>query len=226
MKAVIMAAGLGTRLRPLTDSTPKPLLRVGGMSIIDRTLAALPPQVEEIVIVVGYLKEQIIAHVGEVHEGRDVIYVVQEELKGTGHALHACRDLLGREPFLALNGDDLYDAADLDALASATPAMLVADHRMIGGAMPDACVLRDDGSLSALKKGSEGPVNAGAYALDSRFFAYPLVPIKDGTEFGLPHTVAVMADDLTVKTVRATRWIPIGTPQELIDAEQLMTVHA
>lgn len=220
-----MAAGLGTRLRPLTDAIPKPLLKVGGRSIIDHTLDALPVQVEEIIIVVGYLKEQIIAHVGDVHEGRDVIYVVQEELKGTGHALHACRELLGREPFLALNGDDLYAAVDLDALAAASPAILVAEPPA-GATRFSACVLREDGTLAAIKENAKGPTNAGAYALTSAFFAYPLVPIKDGAEFGLPHTVAVMADDVTVRTVRATRWTPIGTREELATAEQLMTALA
>lgn len=225
MKAVIMAAGLGTRMRPLTNSIPKPLLRVAGRAIIDHTLDALPVQVEEIIIVVGYLKEQIIAHVGEVHEGRDVLYVVQEELKGTGHALHACRDLLGREPFLALNGDDLYSAVDLDALAVAGPAILISETPA-GATRFSACILREDGSLAAIKENAVGPTNAGAYALNSSFFSYPLVPIKDGTEFGLPHTVAVMADDVTVKTVRATSWTPIGTPEELAIAEQQMTALA
>ena len=62
MDAVILAAGLGTRLRPHTNTIPKPLLPVQGRPILDWTIAALPPQVNRLVVVTNYLAEQVDAY--------------------------------------------------------------------------------------------------------------------------------------------------------------------
>jgi len=65
MEAVIMAAGLGTRLRPHTEKVPKPLLDVQGRPILDWILAALPPSIDRIVVVVNYLAEQIESYLAQ-----------------------------------------------------------------------------------------------------------------------------------------------------------------
>jgi NDP-sugar pyrophosphorylase family protein len=77
MQCVILAAGKGTRLRPLTDDIPKPLVLVAGKSLLEHIVAALPSAVDELIIVHGYLGEQIKAHCGEFYFGRKVTYVEQ-----------------------------------------------------------------------------------------------------------------------------------------------------
>ena len=62
MDAIILAAGFGTRLRPHTLETPKPLLKIQGRPILDWTIAALPPQVTRLIVVTNYLAEQIEAY--------------------------------------------------------------------------------------------------------------------------------------------------------------------
>src|SRR5947209_238541 len=117
MDAVILAAGLGTRLRPHTLERPKPLLPVRGRPILDWALGALPPAVDRVVVVVNYLADQIESYLRVQTHFREWAVVRQERPRGTGDALRSCRDHVRSENFLTLNGDDLYGAADLAALA-------------------------------------------------------------------------------------------------------------
>src|SRR5580692_7026730 len=124
MDAVILAAGLGTRLRPHTLTTPKPLLPVQGRPILDWIIGALPP-VDRLVVVVNYLAEQIEDYLATQTHVRHWVTVRQEVPRGTGDALCVCRPHIQADRLLVLNGDDLYGAADLAALA-ATPMGLLA----------------------------------------------------------------------------------------------------
>src|SRR4051794_19866104 len=98
MDAIILAAGLGTRLRPHTLTTPKPLLPVRGRPILDWTLAALraltqpgSPGVERVIVVTHYLSEQVEAYLrGQAHF-RDWATVYQAQPRGTGDAFRSCR---------------------------------------------------------------------------------------------------------------------------------------
>ncbi len=90
MDAVILAAGLGTRLRPHTLSTPKPLLPVQGRPILDWTLGALPQAIDRVVVVVHYLAEQVEDYLrGQKHFARWQV-VRQEVPRGTGDAVRSC----------------------------------------------------------------------------------------------------------------------------------------
>lgn len=218
MHAVILAAGLGTRLRPLTDETPKPLIRVGGIPIIERTLAELPNTVREIVIIVGYRGDQIRDAIGETWEGRPVRYATQEELRGNGHAMHVARLLLG-DRFLVLNGDDLYRRADLERLMEHDLGLLV---RQLDSPVQSGAIICDEqGRLMGIEERTFTTlVNIGAYMLDKNFWSYPLVPKAAGdSEYGLPQTLATMVKDHIVSVVRADFWMPVGTHEELAVAE-------
>jgi len=218
-----MAAGLGTRLRPHTLATPKPLLPVAGRPILEWNIAELPSSIGEVILVVGYLKNKIVAHFGDAWRGRKIVYVEQRELLGTGHAVHCCRDLVD-EHFLVLNGDDLYAGEDLQKLIGNDLAILAKPSEISGrfGA------LRTDGHdrLIEIAENSEAPtgslVNTGAYALDRNFFDYPLAPIKDGREFGLPQTLVRVSADHPVRIVRAGFWLPIGYPEDLAKAGKIL----
>ncbi|MBU6390492.1 NTP transferase domain-containing protein, partial [Patescibacteria group bacterium] len=87
MQAVILAAGRGVRMNHLTANTPKPLLSVGKANLIEWKLSALPTEFDEIIIIVGYLGEQIRKHFGDQFGGKRVRYAEQKDLNGTGGAL-------------------------------------------------------------------------------------------------------------------------------------------
>src|SRR5438270_12586651 len=110
MDAIILAAGLGTRLRPHTLTTPKPLLPVQGRPILDWALGALPPAVDRVLVVVHYLAEQFDAYMQKQRHFAHWQTVPQGEPRGTGDALRACRLHLRSDRFMVLNGDDLYGA--------------------------------------------------------------------------------------------------------------------
>jgi len=119
MKAMVLAAGLGTRLRPLTNSLPKPLLPLGPHSLLVWNLLLLRKHgVTEIMINLHYLGEQIQAVIGNGQElGLKVSYSTEPVLLGTGGGLKQVEPFFEGEPFLVINGDTIFDL-DLSALIS------------------------------------------------------------------------------------------------------------
>src|SRR4051812_39114532 len=125
MDAIILAAGLGTRLRPHTLTTPKPMLPVRGRPILDWTLGALPAAVDRVIVVVNYLAEQVEAYLAA-QKHRTAYEVVRQAVpRGTGDAVRSCQPHIRSERFLVLNGDDLYGAADVAKLAACPAGVLV-----------------------------------------------------------------------------------------------------
>ncbi len=112
MKALILAAGRGERLRPLTDFTPKPLLQAGGRALIEHILLALARAgFNECVINLAHLGEQIQARLGDgSHFGMSIAYSPEgDEALETGGGIHQALPLLGDGPFLVVNGDIATD---------------------------------------------------------------------------------------------------------------------
>ena len=112
MIAMILAAGRGERLRPLTESTPKALVEVRGRSLLERHLDRLRSAgIETVVINLGWLGEQVAERVGSGHAyGLKVIYSPEgDNILETGGGIHRALPLLGDEPFLVVNADILTD---------------------------------------------------------------------------------------------------------------------
>jgi NDP-sugar pyrophosphorylase family protein len=221
MDAVILAAGLGTRLRPYTLHTPKPLLEVRGRPILDWTLGALPPAVDRVVVVVNYLAEQIEAYLARQTHVREWAVVRQEQPRGTGDALRSCRDRLRSESFLTLNGDDLYGAADLAALARHRAGVLV--HPVDNPRQFGIAFLKPDGTLDRLveKPDLDGRrlANTGAYVFPRDVFRHELTVSPRG-EYEITQYVTALAQAGTVHIVEATFWLPIGTVEVWQEAQK------
>ncbi len=117
MKAVVLAAGLGKRMRPLTFTRPKFLLPVAGKPALDRVLELLLGTFQEVGMVVGYGREQIMERYGDGSGlGLKITYFHQQELLGTAQAVSLVRDWVGKEDFLVINGDTLTDEGSLRGL--------------------------------------------------------------------------------------------------------------
>ena len=104
-KAMILAAGLGVRMRPLTDGMPKPLVRVAGRPLLDHVLDKLA---DEAVVNVHYLPDQIINHVKKRKRPRVIISDERDEVLGTGGGVVRALPLLGSAPFFHVNADTLW----------------------------------------------------------------------------------------------------------------------
>src|SRR5947209_1438854 len=153
MDAIILAAGKGTRLRPHTDDTPKPLLPVQGRPILDWIIGALPP-VDQLVVVVNYLAEQIEAYLGTQPHVRHWTMVRQAEPRGTGDALMSCRGAVTSDRVMVLNGDDLMGRADLAKLAAVPMGILA---RPVDKPEDYGIIFRNpDGSLRELVEKPKG----------------------------------------------------------------------
>ncbi len=222
MDAIILAAGFGTRLRPYTEVTPKPMLPVQGRPILDWALGALPSVVDRVLVVVNYLAEQIEAYLATQKHIPHWQAVRQTVPRGTGDALLSCRPYLRSDHFLVLNGDDLYGAADLAKLASCPAGLLtqsVANPRQYGIAF-----LKPDGTLEKLveKPDLDGPLlaNAGAYSFPGDVFDIPLTLSKRG-EYEITDYVTGLAQKGTVQVVEASTWLPIGTVEAWQAAQTL-----
>ena len=224
MQCVILAAGKGTRLRPLTEKTPKPLVKVAGKTLLDHIVGALPSSVTELIIVTGYLEEQIKEYCGKEFYGRKVTYVHQEEQKGTGPALWLCKDLI-KDRFLFMFADDLHGANDIARATSYTRSMLTltTDTPERFGIV----VRHPDGTLAEFVEKPEQPpsnlASTGVMVLDKNIFDYEVKIEKDG-EFYLTDVIAEYAEKYPMAVVEQNIWIPVGYPEDVEKAEKLLAI--
>ncbi len=221
MQAVILAAGEGTRMRPLTDATPKPMLPVADRPLVAHTAdAAVDAGVDELIFVVGYRADEVRTHFGDSYRGVPVGYAVQSEQLGTAHAVRAARDAI-EGPFAVLNGDDLYDRGSLSELLSAGPAVgtyEVEDPRPYG-------VFDLDGETVAgiVEKPADPPssrVNVGAYVFPAEAREWLDVPKSERGEYEITDVLERVIDRRTVRTVPIERWLGVGRPWELLEANE------
>jgi len=170
VQAVIMAGGFGTRLRPLTDDTPKPMLQIAGRPLLERTIEGLQQAgVHRINVTTHYMPEKITRHFGSGSEfGVELNYISEDEPLGTAGAL----SLLGEidEPLLVINGDILTNAdfGSLVRFHQERKVMLTVGVRHYDLKVPYGVVESENGCVIGLREKPSYAffVNAGVYLLD------------------------------------------------------------
>lgn len=224
--AVIMAGGQGVRLRPLTDSVPKPMLPVAGRPIIERLVLHLVGfGLKRIFVAVNYLGDVIEDHLGDGSQfGAHVAYLREDEPLGTAGALGLLPEP-PTEPILLLNGD-LVTSADLGALLDAHVAG--GYHATIGTrrylhTVPFGCIERDGDRVIQLeeKPTLEREVNSGIYALDPSVVAR----MPRGRRVDTPDLIAdLLADGAPVGAFEIEdEWIDVGQREQLAAARGVAT---
>jgi dTDP-glucose pyrophosphorylase len=196
-------------------------LPVRGRPILDWALGALPAGVDRVLVVVHYLPDQVRSYLEQQTHFREWRTVHQEQPRGTGDAVRACRPLVRSEKCLVLNGDDLYGAADLAELAEKSAGLLchpVDEPRRFGVAF-----VKPDGTLDRLveKPDLDGRqlANTGAYLFPSDILDRELQLSPRG-EYEITDYVTMLAARQPVHVVQARFWLPIGTEQAWQDAQQ------
>lgn len=217
-------------MKELTADTPKPMLLVHGQPVLAHIFAALPSEVTDVVLVVGYLQEKIRAFLGESFAGRMVRYVEQTELDGTAGALWRAKDMLSGE-FLVMNGDDICLPEDVAACAQSLDwALLVQQVDELGST--SKVVLDGRGCVTDILEkeahsGGSGLANtANFFKLDTRVFGYPL-KLRPGsdTEYGLPQTIVQAAEDIAIHPIEAHAIMRLTAPEDIAQAEAQLS-HA
>ncbi len=233
-RAMVLAAGLGKRMRPLSVTTPKPLIEVNGRALIDYGLDALERAgVEEVVVNVHYLPDLVATHVGRRRQPRIVVSDERAALLDTGGGIARALPSLGRDPFYVLNSDSFWIEGarpNLDWLArgwrdDAMDALLLVAPtvRAIGYADRGDFRMDPAGRLIRRAEREVAPfVYAGAAILHPRLFddspegAFSLnLLFKRAMESG--RLFGVRLDGL---------WLHIGTPEAIGEAEMTIADSA
>ena len=216
MKAMILAAGFGERMRPLTDHTPKPLLRVADVPLIDYHIRALAAAgFTELVINVSHLAQQIVEHCGDGSRwGLSIAYSREHEPLETAGGIHRALPLLGEQPFLVINADVWIDYS-FDELMdyrfkSWESAHLVMVDNPPQHPLGDFC-LGDDGVVQYRPVDGQGYTYSGVGVFSADFFAamslgkLPLRPLLDD---------AIGSGCLSAEYYPGD-WQDVGTPERL-----------
>lgn len=173
MKAIVLAGGLGTRLRPLTFAIPKPLIPVGERPILEHVLTHLAgQQVREVILAVGYRAELVETYFRDGSDwGIRIEYHREGEPLGTAGPLRPIRDRFGlTEPLLVINADILakVDLGKMRAFHETQRADLTVGWRHHSYRLPFGLLEFEDGALSGIREKPEMryPTSAGLYLLD------------------------------------------------------------
>ena len=224
IQAVILAAGRGTRMMPLTENSPKSMQEVLGRNLLEWKIEALPDEVDEVVMVIGYLGDAIKDFFGNEYHGKKIRYVHQEELNGTGAALWKAKELL-HERFIVMMGDDLYGKSDVTAMLGYEWA--IGGYRIKEGEATGGLITKDEsGNFASILEGdhqvTNGYINTNLLMLRREIFTETLVKIPGRKEFGLPHTLLAYSKKVAVPLVEVKHWFQITAPEDLKNAEEFL----
>jgi bifunctional UDP-N-acetylglucosamine pyrophosphorylase/glucosamine-1-phosphate N-acetyltransferase len=230
LKAVVLAAGEGSRIWPLAEDRPKHLLPVGGKSILSHILQALSENsVTDVLVVVGFKNEQIRSSLGDGGRyGVHVDYLDQKRWTGTASALRIAYDAVGKERFLAVYGDLLVDASAiqtvLDKAEESTRVMGVV--RVPNPSEYGVVKLEADRVVKIVEKPerglAEGWINTGIYVLDEEVFqAIDKIGVSKRREYELTSSLQRIVDEgkeLKAAIIAREDWMDIGRPWDLLEA--------
>ncbi|WP_436901560.1 bifunctional sugar-1-phosphate nucleotidylyltransferase/acetyltransferase [Halovenus halobia] len=226
--AVVLAAGKGTRLQPLTQNRPKPMLPAANRPILEHVLDALVDAgIERIVLVVGYRRERVQSYVGPSYRDTPVEYVVQDKQLGSGHALLQAESEI-TEPMLVVNGDRLIEPAAIEAVETAfadsdRPAAMAVIER--DEASRYGVVSLDGDEVAELVEKPEtqghGLINAGIYAFEESIFDEISATTRQSGELALTDTIQRLVERRDVTGVPIDGlWVDATYPWDLLSVAQ------
>lgn len=221
MKAVLLAAGTGSRMRPLSATRPKPMLPVADRPLLAHVAdAAVHGGADELVIVDRQFDE-VREYFGTEYEGVSVQYVDQGEATGTAGAVAATASTLDG-PFAVLNGDNLYDPESIADLFDCGPAVGV--HEVDDPTSYGVVSIDGDRITDIVEKPATPPTslaNTGAYVFPAAAADWLDVPVSERGERELTDVLARAIDAIDVTAVEVDEWLDCGRPWELLEANEM-----
>ena len=227
MKAVILAAGEGKRLRPFTETMPKVMLPVANKPVLEYVFDAVKNSgIDEIINVVGYKKEVIMEYFKN-YEDIDITYVVQDKQLGTAHALLQAKKYIN-DPFIVLSGDNIIDQSSISKLIKdkSKHSLLIKEHAhpsKYGVVFVKKSILKE---IVEKPKGELGKfISTGIYKLPSSVFD----DVEELTSQGVYALSSVVQSIVergeNISTVTADSWMDIVYPWDLIHVNEAM-IHS
>ncbi|MFA5313119.1 MAG: bifunctional sugar-1-phosphate nucleotidylyltransferase/acetyltransferase [Methanomassiliicoccales archaeon] len=231
MKALVLAAGEGTRLRPLTSNIPKPLLMIAGRPYLSHLFKALKDSgIDEVVLLVGWKSNRIMEYFGDGSgEGIRISYLEQKVRLGTANAIGTAAELMD-EDFLCVNGDDLISEGDIAAAlemhertnATVIGAVEVQDPSRFG-------VIEESGGkmIKIVEKPRDPPsklINAGLFILKPDIFGHiARTKISKRGEYEVTDTLNSYAAENDIGVLKLKDyWMDVGRPWDLLKANEVL----
>nr|VFK79551.1 MAG: D-glycero-alpha-D-manno-heptose 1-phosphate guanylyltransferase [Candidatus Kentron sp. SD] len=223
MEAIILAGGLGTRLREIVSDVPKPMAPVAGRPFLEILLTTLAHKgFERAIISVGYMAEKVSDYFGSRFENMELIYVVEEEPFGTGGALRVSLEHIESDHAFIFNGDTF-----LDLETNLIEDQWLANMRpiIVGCRVPDTTrygrlLQENDIAYGFTEKGTSGPglINGGCYVL--RKGELDSFTLFSKFSFESDFLIDAVARGEFDVFVTKGRFIDIGVPEDYYRAEE------
>ncbi len=240
MKAVILAAGEGKRLRPITSTRPKPMIPLAGKPLLEHTILGLKAAgINEVLLIVGYKEQQIKDYFGN---GIDkfnikIEYITQEEYLGTAHATGYAKDFVNNETFLMMYGDILVDPnvfkEVVEKFNDTKPEGIISLIEVNNPQEYGIITLDSDGYVQKITEKPSPELklgnlaNAGVFVFDSLIFkAIEMTEKSVRDEYEFTDSMEILIEGLKGRIIRYTIkdrfWSDIGLPWQLLDANNFI----
>ena len=224
MQAIILAAGEGSRMRPLTAKRPKVMLPIAGRPLLEHiVMRAKDAGIDRIILVVGYGAESIKAYFSDGSIlGVNIDYAIQDRQLGTGHALLSAESL-SENRFVVLNGDILPDVETLKEMIRygelAVAAQRVSHPNRYGVFLTEGEYIR-----SVIEKSPSPPsdlANVGIYLFSNEIFdAMRLARLSQRKEYELTDGLNILAAKEKIRKFEVKDWMEIGRPWDILNANE------
>lgn len=219
MKAVILAAGKGTRMLPLTETVPKVLIEVNGKPFLYYVIENLKKAgFNEFGIIVGYLKEKIEEFVKK--NGINAELIEQKEQLGTGHAVLQAKEFCKDEDFIVLGGDNLFSVSDLKSINNQDDFIYVIGKKVESPSRYGVLIVKEDKLARIIEKPKEfvgNLINIGLYKFTPEIWkALDKIKLSPRGEYELTDAITILAEQGKVKVLKLKDyWLDLGCKEDI-----------
>ena len=235
MKVIIPAAGEGTRLRPHTITKPKPILPIAGATIIDFIMEEISSirDLEEVIFIVGYLKDQMIEYLNSKYKDIKLTFVEQKEYKGLAHAISLTREYVNDKIFIIL-GDTIFKLNLYDIVSKNENALGVCE--VDNPSRFGVAILNNNGVITKLVEKPKEPISnlalTGMYNIVNSKELFDAInyiitnDIKTKNEYQLTDALEYMIEKGTIfKTFKLDGWYDCGEKSTMIETNRTIIKH-
>ncbi len=228
MKAVIMAAGKGVRMLPLTEKVPKVLVKINKKPFLYYLLKHLQEAgFDEIALIVGYKKEQFPKFLKKY--GFEAALIEQDEQKGTGHAAKLAREFAGKDNFILLGGDNLWSVNDLKAMPMKNELCYIAGMKVDNPQKYGVLMVKHDKLVKIVEKPKKfvgDLINTGLYKFTPEIFeALEQIKLSPRGEYELTDAITILAEKGKVGVLNLEDyWLDLGSVEDIEKVEKFLKV--